>query len=309
MASMNVGHKLDVVIPVYGNLPSVRRCLHSVNASSAAAIARIIVVDDASPDADTAAYLDELSSRGLIDLIRHEVNQGVVAANNTGVAASRNDVVMLNSDVEVHGDWADRLLNCAYAAANIGTVTPFSNEGSVCSYPFVTWWRGMPGGMTTAELDNLFAQVNAGESAELPSGVSFCMLVKRAVFEQVGLFDAEAFGRGYGDETDFCQRIAAAGWRNVIGADTFVYHEGGSSFGPERVARAEAAEHVLNSRYPDYRKRVLNFTLEDPLRIFRERVDAARARLSAEQALAVLAERAAEKTWLLQWLAHEVRQS
>jgi len=38
----------------------------------------------------------------------------------------------------------------------------------------------------------------------------------------VGELDAEHFGRGYGEENDFCQRAIAAGWRNVIAADVFV---------------------------------------------------------------------------------------
>lgn len=299
---------VDVVIPVYGNLPVVRRCLESVLEFRTAAVARVLVVDDASPDVETAAYLQALQRSGAIELIRHEVNLGVVGAANTGMAASPRDVVLLNSDTEVHGDWAGRLLRCAYSRDDVGTVTPFSNEGSVCSYPYAVWWRGLPDSMSLAVLDDLFAQVNAGEMADLPTGISFCILIRRACLDAVGLFDIERFGRGYGEETDFCQRAAVAGWRNVVCADTFVYHQGGGSFGPERQARAEAADRVLEALYPGYAKRVHEFMLADSLRPFRERVDAARAALSAEHALAVLQERAAEKAWLLGWLANVVHQ-
>jgi GT2 family glycosyltransferase len=293
----------DLVIPVYGNLPVVRRCLESVRASATAAVGRIIVVDDASPDVETVAYLRQLSAAGAIHLIRHDLNTGVVSSNNTGVMASRRDVILMNSDIEVHGDWADRLLACAYAADDIGTVTPFSNEGSICSYPYTSWWSGLPGGLTLPELDELFARANKGGQADLPTGVSFCMLIKRECLDAVGLFDVQRFGRGYGDETDFCQRAALADWRNVVCADTFVFHEAGGSFGPERMERVGAAQRVLEELYPGYAQRVLAFELADPLRPFRERVDAARALMSSEQALAVLRERASEKALLRSALA------
>jgi GT2 family glycosyltransferase len=286
----------------------VSRCLSSVLASRDSSLGRVIVVDDASPDVDLIAYLHERRMQGEIEIVRHDVNLGVVAANNSGLAVSRRDVVFLNSDTEVHGDWVRRLLRCAYSAEAIGTVTPFSNEGSVCSYPYPTWWKGLPGGLGLADLDGLFAHANDGQApADIPSGVSFCMLVKRACLDGVGPFDVQAFGRGYGDETDFCQRVALSGWRNVVCPDTFVYHQAGGSFGGDRVARAEAAERVLSERYPGYQGRVRDFMIHDPLSVLRGRVDAARARRSTDEAIAVLEERAAEKAWVLGWLASVVR--
>jgi O-antigen biosynthesis protein len=301
------GRTVDLVIPVYGSLPLVRSCLESILRFRTPAISRIIVVDDASPDRETPAYLDSLASRGEIEVIRHQENLGVVGAANTGVAASQQDVVLLNSDVEVNGDWVERLIRCADLSPAIGTVTPFSNNASICSYPFLCWWSGLPEGLTLQDLDGLFAAVNAGETADLPTGVSFCIYIRRACLEQIGLFDLERFGRGYGDETEFCQRAARAGWRNVICADTFVFHQAGGSFGPERLERAEAADRIIEAMYPGYQKRVRDFVLADPLRGFRERVDEARAALSTEQAIAVLRERAREKTWLINWLADVMR--
>ena len=58
------------------------------------------------------------------------------------------------------------------------------------------------------------------------------MAVRRAAAESLGFFDEAAFGRGYGEENDFCRRAALAGWRNVLCEDAFVVHRGGQSFGP-----------------------------------------------------------------------------
>jgi GT2 family glycosyltransferase len=81
-----------------------------------------------------------------------------------------------------------------------------------------------------AELDAVFAQINAGKSIDLPTAVGFCMYIRRACLDAVGLFDAERFGRGYGEENDFSRRATRAGWRNVLCADVFVFHAGGVSF-------------------------------------------------------------------------------
>ena len=43
-------------------------------------------------------------------------------------------------------------------------------------------------------------------SVAVPTTVGFCLYVRRAALDQIGGFDAEAFGRGYGEENDFCMR-------------------------------------------------------------------------------------------------------
>ena len=290
---------MDVVIPVYGNYPIVRRCLESVLVSRTAVVARVLVIDDASPDRETSSYLRMLNTRGAIDLIRHDTNQGFVVSANAGLCGSRRDVLLLNSDTEVHGNWAQRLMRCGYSSHDIGTVTPFSNNATICSYPFVAGRRGLPRGIGLSQLDGLFADANAGQTADLPTGVGFCLFIRRACLDVVGVFDPIRFGRGYGEETDFCQRARLAGWRNVICADTFVYHEAGATFGAEGRQRAREAERLLLELYPDYAKRVRDFIRTDSLARFRRTVDAARAKLSVRHAIAVLEERALEKAYLL----------
>ena len=89
-----------------------------------------------------------------------------------------------------------------------------------------------------------------GRTVDLPTAVGFCMCIRRACLDQVGLFDAERFGRGYGEENDFCMRAAGAGWRNVLAGDVFVYHEGAVSFSGERLALTETAGKTLASSIP-----------------------------------------------------------
>src|SRR5439155_9965202 len=136
-------------------------------------------------------------------------NLGFVQSVNRGMALHPDrDVVLLNSDTEVANDWLDRLARAAYSDANVATATPFSNNATICSYPFEGWTGGVPGMLGLAGLDRLFASTNAGRLVDMPTAVGFCMCIRRACLDQVGLFDAARFGRGDGEENDFSLREA-----------------------------------------------------------------------------------------------------
>lgn len=281
-----------------------RRCLHSVIAAPVETDYELVVVDDASPDESLARWLDEQAARGEFTLLRNERNLGFVASVNRGMRLHpERDVVLLNSDTEVAGNWLDRLLRCAYSDDRVATATPFSNNATICSYPYDGWTGGTPGHLGLAALDAVFSAAHAGVSVELPTAVGFCMLIRRTCLDEIGLFDEIAFGRGYGEENDFSLRAAKAGWRNLLCADTFVHHAGGVSFGPERNERMRDAARALLAKHPDYDLRVGAFIAADPVRPLRDAIDRARASSSTEEALAMLAERHLERDGLRHALA------
>lgn len=287
---------IDVIVPVYRGIAATRRCLASVLGGAQRAPYAVIVIDDASPEPELHADLDALAAAGRIELLRNDRNCGFVQSVNRGMALHPGrDVVLLNSDTEVANDWLDRLHACVHRAADVGTATPFSNNATICSYPFEGWTGGVPGGLGLAALDRLFASVNAGCSAALPTAVGFCMYIRRACLDAVGSFDAERFGRGYGEEVDFCLRAADAGWRNVLAADTFVFHEGAVSFSSEREALVRAATAAILERHPTYEQQVRDFVRADPLYPLRAAVDAARFALGGDEPRFVHEEHAAER--------------
>ena len=287
---------IDVIIPVYKGLQQTRRCIDSVLRSARLTAFEIVAIDDASPDADIARYLDELAGKGCITLVRNESNLGFVQSVNRGMSLHPDrDVVLLNSDTEVANDWLDRLRRAAYAYPDVGTVTPFSNNATICSYPFDGWAGGVPGTLGLAALDRLFASTNAGRTVDLPTAVGFCMCIRRACLDQLGLFDAQRFGRGYGEENDFCMRAAGAGWRNVLAGDVFVYHEGAVSFSGERLALTTNAGKLLMNLHPDYLRKVRAYVQHDPAGTLRAAVDSARIAQDEGELRQVLDERIEER--------------
>ncbi len=268
---------VDVVIPVYLGLQQTIECIESVLAHSDAEI-DVIVVNDASPDAEVVAAIEKYATAGKISLLTNTTNLGFAASVNRAIQANPNhDVVVLNSDTWVPQGWLDRLRNAAYSAPDIGTVTPLTNDGTITSYP-------QAGGPCTSEeaalLDRFSNQANHGRVVELPVAVGFCMYLRRDCIADTGELDHRVFGKGYGEETDFCLRAAQKGWKHVLAADLFVLHSRGVSFGQRSAALQERSQRLLSVRHPDFAKRLETFAKIDGVRPIRRAL--AEARLLGE---------------------------
>lgn len=278
---------VDVVVPVFNGDRVTRRCIESLLAAATKTRTRfeLVVIDDASTDAELRHLLDAWAVANRLTLVRNEVNRGFVHSANLGLGLHPDrDVVLLNSDTEVAGDWLDRLAACAYRQSGIGTVTPFSNNATICSFPLPCRDNPLPTGIGVEGLDAIFASANAGQSLVIPTAVGFCMYVRRDCLDAVGLFDEDAFGRGYGEENDFCRRALTKGWRSVLCADVFVFHAGSASFGAERAELITNAEAVLLARYPEYLDEVRAFIRQDPPAHLRRTVEIELARGRRNQA-------------------------
>ncbi len=268
---------IDVIVPVYKGLHETLCCILSVLTARPSCAYELIVLNDASPDAALSFCLRNIGGRGLITLLDNPANLGFVKTANRGLALHPDrDVVLLNSDTEVAGDWLDRLRRAAYSAAQVGTVTPLSNNATICSYPAFCADNAIPDDVNPVLLDQLCAACNEGDYMDVPTGVGFCMYFRRDCLKGIGLLDEEHFGKGYGEENDFCMRAMESGWRHLLALDTFVYHRGGTSFGADKKPAVERAMKVMESIHPDYSMLVAGHLRADPALPFRRRLDLAR---------------------------------
>jgi GT2 family glycosyltransferase len=261
----------DVIIPVYRGREETLDCIGSVLAT-VDQNARIVVVDDATDDPALAAALDVLAADGRITLLRNAENLGFVGSVNRALALHpTHDAVLLNSDTLVFDGWLARLRAAAYSGPAVGTVTPLSNSGSIASYP-----RAQGAEVSreyAAALHTLAASTHPGASVEIPVGIGFCLYVRRDCLRDVGVLDTELFGKGYGEEVDFCLRARRRGWSHRLAADVLVYHAGGLSFGGRRRALVDRSQRLINLRYPGYDRYIASFLAQNPLRALRRRLD------------------------------------
>ena len=267
---------VDVVIPVYRGCFPTLACLDSVLAALPSD-ARVWVVDDASPEPALVVALASLAQRRRIRLIRLAENRGFPAAANAGLqACAPRDAVLLNSDTLVAPGWLDRLQAAAYSAPDIGTVTPLSNDGTIVSYPDIAGGNAVPDLAACVATDTLACQANAGAVVDIPTGVGFCLYLRRDCLDETGLLREDSFAQGYGEENDLCLRARHLGWRSVAALDVFVAHVGGQSFGSARSHLLRRNHAVLNRLHPGYDALIAAHVAADPLAPARRRIDALR---------------------------------
>lgn len=270
-----------VVVPVFNALEALDACLGALDRTLPAGT-RVHLADDASTDPRVARVVDDWAGRTRLraTVARRARNLGFPANCNAALDETGDaDVVLLNSDAEPAGDWLRRLAACAAADPAIASATPWSNNGEIVSFPNFVSPNPLP------EDPEAIARAAARlvpRYPDLPTAVGFCMFVRRAAWRALGGFDAETFGRGYGEENDWCLRAEAHGWRHALCDDAYVVHHGHASFAATGLAPGGENLRRLNARWPGYNERIARFILDDPLRGDRDRLAAALAMLAAE---------------------------
>lgn len=258
---------VDIVLPVYRDLEITRNCIESVLRSHNRTPVRLHIYNDCSPEPGVTRYLrEQASAHASVNLVENSENLGFVGTVNAGMSlalthADSMGALLLNSDTIVTGDWVDRIV--AHLERHVATVTALSNNATICSYPKLGP-NPLASGLTSADVDAATRVVNANVAVDIPTGVGFCMLISRVALEQGGLFDMEAFGKGYGEENDFCMRVAKLGFRHRLAMDVFVEHVGEVSFADDSKPGKIIAQKIIDERYPDYGQRVARFCSMDP---------------------------------------------
>ena len=260
----------EVVLPVYDGIEFLKKLLPALLDDPD--VTRLIIVDDCSQDPTVGKLLDEAAAaNSKVHLLRSRENLGFVRSANLGMKEARRNFVLLNSDVELPPNWISRLLEPIRRDRRIASTTPFSNAATILSFPLCGMDNACFDKLDAADLDAQFQRLRpTWPLPELPTGVGFCMGMAKEAFDQIGDFD-EVFGRGYGEENDWCQRAVRAGFRNVAVPNLYVDHSHAGSFQSEEKARLlERNLQIIRERYPDYDREVNEFLKEDPLSRYRK---------------------------------------
>src|ERR671923_112826 len=226
---------VSVVVVSYNARDQLERCLTAV----AGGAAEVIVVDNASTDGSAELVRKRFPAVRLIELPE---NRGFGAGNNEGMrAASGRYFLLLNSDAWPVGDAVERLVAFADEHPDVAVVGPRllnpdgSLQRSVRGFP--TPWRLATEYFFLRKLAPRTQAFNAlygggfdhrsARDADWLYGA--CLLVRREAAGSVGLFDEDFFL--FSEETDWCYRFRAAGWRVVFEPAAEFAHVGGASHG------------------------------------------------------------------------------
>ena len=234
---------LSAIIVNYNAGPLLRKCVDSLLACPLDI--EIIVVDNASSDAS----LDGLQDLSQVCVIRNQVNVGFAAACNIGVQASAAPFLLfLNPDCFFQPDAIAPLLDSLQTGDLVGMVGGLLiNEdgteqgGGRRAVP--TPWRSFVRAFGLQRFANrwpklfydfhLHKQPLPDRPIEVEAISGACMLVKRDVMEDVGLWDEGYFL--HCEDLDWCMRFRQKGWKILFVPDARISHALGACSQSRRV--------------------------------------------------------------------------
>ena len=259
--SMKPTSNATIVVPVFNAANDLAKLLPRLKKTPYP----VIFIDDCSDDPNIAGLLNDFrQTMPQTKIISHPRNLGFVKAANAGLEHSQGHVILLNSDaLPPKGDWASRLLEPILEDSSIASVTPFSNNAEILSIPHPSISSKLTSSLIE-KIDETAVKMNSSFSQfELPTGIGFCMAMNKEFLETIGNFDC-AFGHGYGEEVDWCQKARRAGGKNIGLASLFVGHKGGASFKEETSVHRKTATEIISRRYPNYETDVQNWVENAP---------------------------------------------
>lgn len=260
-----------VIVPVFNALDALDGCLASLTQTLPTS-AHVLIADDASTDPRVVELIDRwvMQARFSARYVRRAKNLGFPANCNAAFAETTGDVVLLNSDTITTDGWLQRMAECVESDSRIASITPWTNNGEIVSYPRFIENNPIP--VDLSLIASAAARCTA-DYPDIPTAVGFCMYLRRDALNALGGFDAETFGHGYGEENDWCRRAATMGWRNVLCVRAFVAHLGNMSFSALNMAPGGENLQRLIARWPEYNELIARFIMQDPLRPFRDALD------------------------------------
>jgi O-antigen biosynthesis protein len=269
-----LGHRsITIILPIYNALDVLPEALDRILRHTDLPW-RLIMIDDASPDPAMRLFLrawvakQKIRFPGRITLLENNKNHGFIHSVNAGLALAidhGDHVVLLNSDAFVPQGWATRLMRPFLAHDRVATVTPMSNDAEIFTAPVICQRRDLH--PKEADQIDMAASTLHPDAAltDAPTGVGFCMAMSIDYLRQIPRLDT-SFGRGYGEEVDWCQKARALGGRHLGLANLFVEHRGGTSFGSaEKQKLVPRNNEIISKRYPNYDADVQAFMAADPL--------------------------------------------
>jgi GT2 family glycosyltransferase/serine acetyltransferase len=220
-----------------------------------------VVVDNASPDGSAdriESHIARLAWGDWARVLRSPVNGGFAAGNNLGIRAVTADAyVLLNSDTLVRPGAIAGLRQALAEHPEAGMIGP-SFEGTAGApeqscfrfpRPLGEFVRAANSGPITKLLRRYEVPLPFSESPMEPDWIGFaCVVIRRAVIDQVGLLDDGYFM--YFEDIDYCRRVRAAGWSILYWPKPRIVHFMGrsSNISSEDTSRRRPARYFYESR-------------------------------------------------------------
>ena len=149
---------IDIIIPIYNGYAFFQNLFQSIEKTKMNY--RLILINDKSSDARVSAFLKHYEEEhNNVILLENESNLGFVKSVNRALQVSKNHVALVNTDVELPELWLERLMMPIILNDNIASSTPFTNCGTICSFPDFCRDNELFEKMTVNEIDIEFSKI------------------------------------------------------------------------------------------------------------------------------------------------------
>ena len=234
----------SIIVLTFNGLDHTKQCLASIEMHTPQPY-ELIIVDNGSTDGTRDYLRDYMASHNNVRVITNATNPGFAAGNNQGLRLSSGEYLLLiNNDTIVTEGWLDGLLRAINLSPEVGLSGPKSN------YVVSSLQKVEEVNYKSKEELQIFAREFAAKNKNsylqtTEKLVGFCLLIKRAVINKIGLLD-ETFGIGNFEDDDYCLRARLAGFEFVVAGDVFIHHEGNCTFKANQIDYEDQIEKNLN---------------------------------------------------------------
>lgn len=234
---------LSIIIVNWNSINYLRHCLKSILLETKGTDFEVIVIDNASYDGAEQVIATEFPR---VKFVQNNQNKGFAKANNLAFKYSSGRILLfLNPDTEVIGkaiidmlEFLDLRPDAGAVGCKLVSTSLDLQLNSVQPYPTVfnqaldidylkrKWPHWKLWG-----LNSLIQEDNPTEQVDVISGA--CLMIKRDVFEEVGLFSEDYFM--YAEDIDLCYKVSRTSRKVFLLNKAKVIHHGGASSKKEKI--------------------------------------------------------------------------
>ncbi len=245
---------VSLLIPTRDRVEILKPCVDAILERTDYPHFEVLILDNQSTCIKTLDYMRDISCRDdRVRVLRWNEPFNYSAINNYGALYARGDILgLVNNDIEpIGGDWLDEMVRqvCRPRIGCVGAKLYYPNDtlqhggvilgiGGVAGHAHKYFQRSSPGYFTRLHLAHNLSAVTAA-----------CLLLRKAVFEEVGGLNEEHLAIAFND-VDLCLKVREAGYRNLWTPYAELYHHESISRGADDNAkkRARAAGEVAYMR-------------------------------------------------------------
>jgi GT2 family glycosyltransferase len=228
---------LSIIFVNWNSVNYLRECITSIYEHTSGIAYEIVVVDNASPEGEVDALKEMFPE---IVLIKSATNLGFAGANNVGFLESKGrcvlflnpDTKLINPAINIALQELDSLPDAGIVGCKLLNADMSVQTSSIMKFPGILnqvfqsevlrlRWPSFP----LWNIGPLLSNDPTPAKVEVITGA--CMMMRREVFANVGMFSEEYFM--YAEDVDLCWKVLRAGFTNYYTGEGNIIHYGGVS--------------------------------------------------------------------------------